>query len=55
MPDISMCENQECPSKKKCYRFIAKPNSLWQAYADFKPKKDKKKCEDFMKILNKTK
>lgn len=54
MPDISMCKNKECPSKKKCYRFMAKSNPLWQSYAEFKPEKDKDKCDYFMKIWEKT-
>ena len=54
MPDISMCENKDCPSKKKCYRFMAKPSPVWQTYAEFKPEKDKYKCDYFMKIWEKT-
>jgi hypothetical protein len=34
MPDISMCQNKECPSKEDCYRFTAKP-SEWQAWSIF--------------------
>lgn len=52
MPDIAMCINKECKSSKKCYRFIAKPNKYVQSYADFKPEKDKKKCDYFMKIYD---
>jgi hypothetical protein len=46
MPDISMCQNEECPLKKKCYRFTAKPSPLLQTYAYFKPDEDGK-CEYF--------
>lgn len=35
MPDISMCQNKECPSKNDCLRFTAKPNEIWQSYAEF--------------------
>lgn len=35
MPDISMCDNQECPSRFGCYRFLAEPDA-WQMYARFK-------------------
>ena len=35
MPDITMCQNNRCPSRKKCYRFMAKPNPYWQAYTIF--------------------
>jgi hypothetical protein len=34
MPDISMCNNQDCPKKETCYRFIAKPN-IHQSYTKF--------------------
>jgi len=36
MPDITMCaDGKECPLSKDCYRFVAKPNPEWQAYANF--------------------
>jgi hypothetical protein len=35
MPDISMCNNKNCPEKDMCYRYRAVPNELWQAYAAF--------------------
>lgn len=39
MPDISMCQNKECPLSKKCYRFLAEPNPYRQSYfVDLKPK-----------------
>lgn len=25
MPDISLCQNHECPKKDKCHRYLAKP------------------------------
>ena len=53
MPDISMCDNKDCPSNKKCYRFTAIPSQGRQSYADFKPEKDKDKCEYFMEIWKK--
>lgn len=36
MPDISMCRNEECPLKEKCYRYTAEPSPFRQAYAEFK-------------------
>jgi len=51
MPDISLCSNQFCPSKDKCYRFRAMPNTHRQSYASFKPEEGKKKCDHFMGIL----
>ncbi len=35
MPDITMCDSEECPSRKDCYRHEAKPSPMRQAYADF--------------------
>ena len=40
MPDISMCQNQDCKLKETCYRFKAVPNEHRQSYSDFKPDKD---------------
>ena len=45
-PDISMCSNQKCPSRKKCHRFTALPDG-WQSYSAFAPEKGKKKCKYF--------
>lgn len=49
MADISMCENQQCPSKEQCYRFKAIP-STYQSYANFTPEKGEDKCEYFEQI-----
>ena len=32
MPDITMCEGNDCPLKERCYRFTATPNEYRQAY-----------------------
>ncbi|HSH24994.1 MAG TPA: hypothetical protein VLA13_05595 [Massilibacterium sp.] len=37
MSGITKCENEDCPLKEKCYRYLAPPNSERQAYGDFKP------------------
>jgi len=42
MADISMCRGGDCPLKKSCYRFLAKPSEL-QSYTT-PPFKDGK-CE----------
>ena len=42
MPDISMCENKNCPLKEKCYRYTAKPSEHLQAYGYFKPNEEGK-------------
>lgn len=43
MPDISKCNNYQCPSKEQCYRFTSEPNT-YQTYADFKPEEGEDKC-----------
>jgi hypothetical protein len=32
MPDITMCKRAGCPSKEKCYRYMAKPWTEGQCY-----------------------
>lgn len=32
MPDITMCQGTDCPLRDRCYRFVAKPDKLWQSY-----------------------
>jgi hypothetical protein len=43
MPDYSMCKNEKCPLKEKCYRYTATPNEHRQAYTDY----DEKNCQSF--------
>ena len=50
MPDISMCQNSECPQCGTCYRFLAKPDPYSQLYADFKPD-DKGECGFYKKAF----
>ena len=40
MPDISMCENEACDMKEKCYRFMAEPNPYRQSYSDWDRQRD---------------
>jgi len=47
MPDIAMCQNEECPSRMKCYRYTAVPDEFRQGYCAFFVKKLRKKCDDF--------
>ena len=35
MPDISMCQNEDCPKKDQCHRYTATPSPMWQSYSDF--------------------
>jgi hypothetical protein len=50
MPDISMCENEDCPLKYSCYRYMAEPSEWWQSYADFKPD-EKGECKDHLPVI----
>lgn len=45
MPDISMCQNKECPNNWTCYRFTAKPSEYRQPYQAYKPAKGKYQCD----------
>jgi len=51
-PDISKCEGDSCPLKEKCYRYISKPNEIWQTYSDFTNylNEEKTECEYFLLI-----
>lgn len=35
MPDIALCNNNDCPRRTKCYRFMAVPNPYRQSYSTF--------------------
>ena len=37
MPDITMCDNTDCPLRESCYRHTAKPTPIWQSYSRFEP------------------
>lgn len=49
--DISMCQNDECPLRKQCYRYNAIPCEYMQSYAEFKPDEDGK-CDHFWQITD---
>ncbi len=48
MPDISMCKNESCPSKNKCYRYTATPLKE-QFYGYFPLKEGENMCDFFLK------
>jgi hypothetical protein len=50
MPDIAMCKNNKCPSRKLCYRFDATPNAHRQSYGSFGPEGDEQACDSFIVI-----
>jgi hypothetical protein len=48
MADISMCNGNDCPIKKECYRHTAPTNQHWQAYFMHIPyDAETKTCEMF--------
>lgn len=49
MPDITMCSNETCPIKEKCYRHIAEP-SYYQSWAVFDYRNDK--CDDYWPTID---
>lgn len=49
MPDITMCLNENCLSRKNCYRFMAIPDD-YQSYSLFENSFNKDKCKYFWKI-----
>ncbi len=50
MPDLAMCRNESCPSKLKCFRYMAIPDPYWQPFAQFEIPPGHNKCECFMEI-----
>lgn len=44
MPDISMCDDSDCPVNKSCYRFTAIP-SEYQTYFMDSPRLDERESE----------
>ena len=59
MPDITMCKDDECPSRKDCYRFMAEPNPRRQSYFAESPRpktfaqiKRTEGCEMFRRITD---
>lgn len=47
MPDISMCTDEECPSRLQCYRYRAEPNTYRQSYMKFPRHHEAEKCDSF--------
>jgi len=50
MPDYSFCNNDGCPSKLKCARYLGVPSEWQQSYSNFQPEDGKNKCSYFMKV-----
>jgi len=50
MPDITMCNNEDCKQKEQCYRYKAKPTPYRQSYWADSVVDEKRECEYFMQI-----
>ena len=53
MADVTMCDNEECPLKEECYRFMAVACGL-QSYAYFTPNSEYD-CDYFIPLKRKAK
>lgn len=40
MPDVTMCQNEQCPQADNCWRFGCPPSKPFQAYHVFEPEQD---------------
>jgi hypothetical protein len=49
MPDICMCNNEECYCKETCYRYRAIPDPHWQSYSTF-PTPIATECEHYDRV-----
>jgi hypothetical protein len=47
MPDFSMCSKTLCPSKEKCLRYTATPNSFRQVYTEYSLPAEADRCDSF--------
>jgi hypothetical protein len=47
MPDITMCNGNDCKLKDKCYRFVADADPHWQSYFIDLPLNEDGSCDHF--------
>jgi hypothetical protein len=46
MPDLTMCEGNDCPLKETCYRYRATASEFRQSYfSDLPYDKEREKCD----------
>lgn len=45
-----MCLNESCPSRERCYRYMATPSEFMQAYAAFVFPPGSTSCDDFLDL-----
>jgi hypothetical protein len=48
MSDISMCADNECPSRGECHRWCAWPDGMRQSYADFERPRGADLCDCYI-------
>lgn len=48
MPDITMCSNDECEKRSKCYRYLATPSVPYQSISDFPFDRDTEECDYYI-------
>jgi len=48
MPDMTLCDNKDCPLKDSCYRSLAEPDKKYQSYASFEYEKNR--CEYYINV-----
>ena len=48
MPDICMCQQEDCNDKLRCYRYVAPTDGLWQSYFSEDPREKDGTCKYFM-------
>ena len=52
MPDITMCKDEECPSKEQCYRYRATPTPEHQSYFTKSPRDSLGLCDGYFIPIN---
>jgi hypothetical protein len=48
MYDITLCRNEKCAVKERCFRWTARPDRFWQSYAIFAGSVGDKECWEFV-------
>lgn len=48
MVDLAMCKNEDCPVKKSCYRYLAKPDSYQSYFTGIKATEEG--CDVYWKV-----
>ena len=49
MVDYTKCQDETCPLRDKCYRYMAHSNEAWQSYFMHSPREGDE-CREFVKI-----